>query len=170
MMSHRHIYNGHPRPKADIYDCKECKEWKTADKFIRRKSNRSGIVYAMLCNSCRSALHSKIIIATDRRLKDDPSYAIAVIDNLGPEPIPIKDGWDRYNKWKMKRSAILARAGFIDKKPFNIVDYVNRKVIHGRLTTTQAEHYIESYYERHPECRPKPDGGIQRPAINDSNI
>lgn len=151
-----------------LYVCEECKIPKLARDFFR-SNNRSGIKYSNQCRVCSNNKISKSARRAIQRLKSDPSYAMDIINRLGPEPIPIKDGWDKYNKWKMTRVAILAKAGLIDKKGFNIVDYVNRKVKYGRLTTTEAEYYIERYYERYPESRPKPEGGVQRPVENRTN-
>lgn len=150
-----------------LYVCEECKIPKLAKAFFR-SNNKSGIKYGNRCRVCSNAQHGRNIREFNKRLKSDPSVAIKMIEGLGPRPSPIKDGWPKYMTWIQQRRAILAKAGLIPKNPFDPVIHFMRRAKYGHISQEEAEKRIEIYYERHPECRPKPEGGVQRPGV--SNI
>lgn len=138
--------------KADptrLYICEVCKIPKLAKAFFR-SNNKSGVKFSNVCRICSKAKHSRDIRATDRKLKSDSMYQLERLEKLGPKP----KGRREYNNWKFVRSILLSRAGLQDKRIFNIVDHVNRKIKHGKLTVEQAEYYIEQYYINHPNSRP----------------
>lgn len=123
-------------------------------KKFQRKNNKTNRVYAWICQICSKSNVGKANRKFWAAAKADPQIQLRLLNNIGPEPIPIVDGWVKYSRWKMARNSLLARLGLIDKKPpFDIVKHVMRKVKYGRMTIEEAEERINNYYERHPECR-----------------
>jgi len=153
-----------------LYLCQSCNEWKTADRFLRKgKKVEKKLKSTKMCNVCRRAAVGRWLRAYYEKLKSDPAAQLEALrkyDALKPNPhVSIT----KFVKWRIGRNSLLSRLGLRQKyPPLDIVAYVNRKVKYGRLTPDEATYYIERYYEKHPEARPKVEPVIQRPDSNNA--
>jgi hypothetical protein len=157
-----------PVDPGKLYLCQSCNEWKTTDRFLRKgKKVEKKLKSSKMCNVCRRAAVGRWLRAYYEKLKSDPAAQLEALrkyDALKPNPhVSIT----KFVKWRIGRNSLLSRIGLRQKyPPLDIVAYVNRKVKYGRLTPDEATYYIERYYEKHPEARPKVEPvGVIRPNI-----